>query len=620
MAKKAVVITFGRFQPPTIGHEKLINAVMAHAAKLGAEHRIYAAQTFDGNRPRAAVKNPLHYKDKIRFMRQMFPKANIVTGNDDTNTFMRVLYELQKQGYQTVHVVVGDDRVSDIEKTVGKYLNSSDPETGLNFKDFKVVSAGKRDPEAEGVEGMSASKLRAAAADNDFKLFKQGVPRGFSGARELFDAIRKGLEKPMKPEKTKKKAKISEELLNEVTPPDEKSERFVKKAKESFKDRYGDDWASYLYGVAWKQYNKRHGRPTKTRLGKPIDAEDEEEENAVKENFDYGSYGYRIDPDGPGKFVLYVLSYSQGSVRFPDGRKGTVIGRFDSKEEAIAKAKKDAKSRDPRLKEQSDIEAAMKRLAAKALKKAKKKAGIKPNADKPEMKKEQTDSLEENADRARKMRQTRQSRKAYIPSEKSKQEAEALYRRVTGNPSGKPKTVGSGGVIEEAALVVPPNAQLVGISPDKKMVTMSWYDADADKWVEEEIPVDEMPGYFDRAADKLKIGKTDRFGNIKSKPITAKSEKKLASVAASNQKVAQELIDIVDKKPVGTVVTIYGKKQGKTDEYEMQIVKRRYMGSEVYTVKSSGRFVELRVTGAGLQIVDQKTKKILLDKGNDATW
>jgi hypothetical protein len=269
--KKAVVITFGRFQPPTIGHEKLINAVIAHAQKMGAEHRIYASQSFDGNRPKAAIKNPLQYTDKIKFMRKMFPKANIVMGDDDTNTFMRVLYQLQKEKYTTVHVVVGDDRVPEINSTVKQYLGSDDPETGLNFEDFKVVSAGKRDPEAKGVEGMSASKLRAAAADNDFKLFKKGMPSGFSGARDLFDAIRKGLERPMKPEKKSKKAKVNEELLNEVTPPDEKSERLVKKAKASFKDRYGDDWASYLYGVAWKQYNKRHGIRTKTRLGEPIE-------------------------------------------------------------------------------------------------------------------------------------------------------------------------------------------------------------------------------------------------------------------------------------------------------------------------------------------------------------
>jgi hypothetical protein len=447
MVKKSVVITFGRFQPPTIGHEKLINAVIAHANKIGAEHRIYASQSFDGNRPRAAVKNPLQYNDKIKFMRKMFPGANIVKGDDDTNTFMRVLYQLQKEKYTTVHVVVGDDRVPEIKKTVKQYLGSDDPETGLNFEDFKVVSAGKRDPEAEGVEGMSASKLRAAAADNDFKLFKKGMPSAFSDARELFDAIRKGLEKPMKPEKKTKKAKVNEELLNEVTPPDDKSERFVKKAKASFKDRYGDDWASYLYGVAWKQYNKRHGKPTKTRLGEPIEVEEE--------------------------------------------------------------------------------------------------------------------------------------------------------------------------TLLDEAITIPKNAQVVDRNKEEKTVTVKWNDEDG--WHEEEIPEDEVPGFYDRAADPLKQRKTDRFGNIMKTPAKG-AEKKTEKAMAANKKNAQEIVDIIKKKPMKTPITVYGKKYGKNDEYELVIMRRLYMGDEVYVVKSSGRFVELNVGASGLQIVDAKTKKILLDKGNDATW
>ena len=78
MSKKTIVFTFGRFQPPTIGHGKLFNAVISHAKSVGGEHLIYASQSFDGGRPRAAVKNPLQYKDKIRFLKQMFPQANIV--------------------------------------------------------------------------------------------------------------------------------------------------------------------------------------------------------------------------------------------------------------------------------------------------------------------------------------------------------------------------------------------------------------------------------------------------------------------------------------------------------------------------------------------------------------
>ena len=521
MAKKrAVVITFGRFQPPTIGHEKLINAVIAHAQKIGAEHRIYASQSFDGNRPRAAVKNPLHYTDKIKFMRKMFPGANIVMGDDDTNTFMRVLYQLQKEKYTIVHVVVGDDRVPEIRKTVKQYLGSDDPETGLNFEEFKVVSAGKRDPEAEGVEGMSASKLRAAAADNDFKLFKKGMPSGFSGARELFDAIRKGLEKPMKPEKKTKKAKVNEELLNEVTPPDEKSERFVKKAKSSFKDRYGDDWQSYLYGVAWKQYNKRHGKPTKTRLGEPIEVEEETLQ------MDEGSY---VHSNAELKAAIKGSKEEIKSLTM----KLKMLKKAGLSKESIKKAEDDIQFWQDNL---ADAE-------------------------------EQLKGMKESVD------------------------------------------------LDEAT--IPRNAQIVDRNKEEKTVTLKWNDEDG--WHEEEVPEDEVPGFFDRAAEPLKQRKTDRFGNIMKTPAKG-AEKKTEKAMAANKKDAEEILGIFKKKPMKTPITVIGTKWGKAEEYEMVIMRRLYMGDEVYVVKSSGRFVELRPSAAGLQVIDQKTKKILLDKGKDATW
>ena len=434
MSKKTIVFTFGRFQPPTTGHGKLFNAVISHAKSVGGEHRIYASQSFDGGRPRAAVKNPLRYEDKIRFLKQMFPQANIVKSGAGIDTFMDVLYDLEKRGYKKIHMIVGEDRVEGIQNTVDKYLNTGG-EKALNLEEFKVVSAGHRDPEATGVEGMSASKLRAAVAANDFKLFKTGMPTGFSGARELFDAIAKGLAKPMK--KSKK-------TINEKAPPDEKAERMISKAKDSFQDRYGDNADSYLYGVAWKQYNKRHGIKTKTRLGEPI----------------------------------------------------------------------------------------------------------------------------------------------------------------------------TEGVLDEA-ITIPKKAEVVGRNKEEKTVTVKWNDADG--WHEEEIPEDELPGFYDRAAQPLKARKTDRLGNIMNPP-KAGAEKKTDSAMASNKKNAQEIVDIFKKKPMKTPITVYGKKYGKTDDYEMVIVRRMYMGDEVYVVKSSGRFVEMRVGVSGLQIVDIKTKKILLDKGNDAIW
>lgn len=116
----------------------------------------------------------------------------------------------------------------------------------------------------------------------------------------------------------------------------------------------------------------------------------------------------------------------------------------------------------------------------------------------------------------------------------------------------------------------------------------------------------------------MKTRKTDKFGNLIKAPVKPKVN--MDDVMAANMKTAKELIDLINGKPVGAVVTFYGKKPNKADEYEMNIVRMMYQGDMIYTVKSSGRFVELRPTASGLQIVDTKTHRILLDKGNDVTW
>jgi hypothetical protein len=621
--KKSVVITFGRFQPPTIGHEKLINAVIAHANKIGAEHRIYASQSFDGNRPKAAITNPLQYTDKIKFMRKMFPKANIVRGNEDTNTFMRVLYQLEKEGYTTVHVVVGQDRVPEIRKTVDQYLGSSDSETGLNFQEFKVVSAGKRDPEAEGVEGMSASKLRAAAGENNFKLFKQGMPSGFSDARGLFDTIRKGLERPMKPEKKSKKSKskVNEELLNEVTPPDDKSERFVKKAKASFKDRYGDDWASYLYGVAWKQYNKRHDRPTKTRLGEPVE-EAVLHEAGVKASMEDWL-------EGLPKKVVQELKTKHGKTL----KKAHDHGMFsvnDPEREQIRQVLIRNKVQ-PLMGDRSHGEGASAVLMSFWT-----FHGDNPSSVVDFNMKEET--LQEGG-----VKGALEDYLYSIPKEaieelkpvmqiKNLTKRFAMITKVLKKHGFTERFMGSmpanivndyyptffGESVEQIdELTIPKRAEVVGRNKEEKTVTLKWNDADG--WHTVEVPEDEVPGFYDRAAEPLKARKTDRLGNIMNQP-KAGAEKKTEKAAEANKKNAQEILDIFNKKPMKTPITVYGKKWGKTDEYEMVIMKRMYEGNTVFVVKSSGRFVELRVTGAGLQVIDVKTKKILLDKGNDATW
>jgi len=182
-----VTFTFGRFNPPTIGHEKLIEKV--HSVSKGA-YRIYASQSSDPK------KNPLSYTDKIKFMRKMFPRhARNIISDTKIKTAFDALDSLYEQGYRQVTFVVGSDRVEEFEKTLNKY--NGEKRTNGGFYNFEggvqVVSAGERDPDADDVSGMSASKMRAAAKDNNFELFAKGLPSGFREAQKLFNAVRSGM-------------------------------------------------------------------------------------------------------------------------------------------------------------------------------------------------------------------------------------------------------------------------------------------------------------------------------------------------------------------------------------------------------------------------------------------
>ena len=184
---KEVVFTFGRFNPPTVGHEKLISKV-ASLAK-GNNYRIYASQSQDPK------KNPLDFANKVKVMRKMFPKhgRNIMADKGIRNA-LDILVRLYDQGFTKVTMVVGSDRVNEFSALTNKYNGVKARHGMYNFEDgINVVSAGERDPDSEGVEGMSASKMRAAAADNDFSSFSQGLPTKFKGGKDLFDALRKAM-------------------------------------------------------------------------------------------------------------------------------------------------------------------------------------------------------------------------------------------------------------------------------------------------------------------------------------------------------------------------------------------------------------------------------------------
>ena len=185
-----VIFTFGRFNPPTVGHEKLITAVQSVAKSKGGDFFVYPSHSQDPK------KNPLSQPQKIKYMKKMFPKykRNIVASTG--KTALAIASELYSKGYTNLVMVVGSDRVQEFQRILDRY-NGEDKAHGFyDYDKIEVVSAGERDPAAEGVEGMSASKMRAAAVAGDFKSFRMGTPKTLSDAdtKKMFNDIRKGMQ------------------------------------------------------------------------------------------------------------------------------------------------------------------------------------------------------------------------------------------------------------------------------------------------------------------------------------------------------------------------------------------------------------------------------------------
>ena len=186
-AKGEVYFVFGRFNPPTSGHEKLFDKLKKTAGSN--PYRIYGSKSQDPK------KNPLSFKEKVKFLRKMFPKhARSIMADGDVRTALDILVKLYSQGFTSVTMIAGSDRLKEFDVLLNKY-NGVDSRHGFyNFENgIKVVSAGERDPDAEGVAGMSASKLRAYASDNDLENFTKGMPKGYKDSKALFNTIRKGM-------------------------------------------------------------------------------------------------------------------------------------------------------------------------------------------------------------------------------------------------------------------------------------------------------------------------------------------------------------------------------------------------------------------------------------------
>ena len=205
---KIAVIGWGRMNPPTIGHSVLVNAINEKAKQYGGDPMLFLTMshlakgatksylTPKGKTSKhfrtAGIKNPLDWKTKLGYA-QSFYKIPIST-DPSLNTIMSVMKHLETKGYEKVVLVAGSDRVREFETQILPYNNTADQSGNVNFniKEVSVEEGGFRDEEANDASGMSASKMREAAAQDDFESFKQGVPNQ-KLAKQMFDDVREGL-------------------------------------------------------------------------------------------------------------------------------------------------------------------------------------------------------------------------------------------------------------------------------------------------------------------------------------------------------------------------------------------------------------------------------------------
>jgi nicotinamide mononucleotide adenylyltransferase len=185
ISEKKITFTFGRFNPPTIGHEKLLQKV----ASLGTDYKIFLSRSQD------PIKNPLSPSDKLKWMTTIFRQYASHIMIMPTNMVLELATKIYQLKYTNITMVVGSDRVSEFKSILTKYNNEYNRHGFYNFEKINVVSAGERDPDEEGVTGMSASKLRNYASRGDLRNFKRGIPGNLTEKQknELFFDVRKGM-------------------------------------------------------------------------------------------------------------------------------------------------------------------------------------------------------------------------------------------------------------------------------------------------------------------------------------------------------------------------------------------------------------------------------------------
>jgi len=182
-----LTIAFGRFNPPHAGHQQLMDVAAGSArdSEDKSDYVIVPSRTQDNK------KNPLDVDAKVELMKGMFPHHSKNIVNSPANrTIFDVLKKAHTDGYANVRIVAGQDRVKEFEKLSTNYNGAL-----YAFDNVEVLSSGDRDPDSEGVEGMSASRMRLAASENDFKTFSAGLPPEYDKkkAKQTFAAVQQAM-------------------------------------------------------------------------------------------------------------------------------------------------------------------------------------------------------------------------------------------------------------------------------------------------------------------------------------------------------------------------------------------------------------------------------------------
>ena len=243
---KHIVFSYGRMNPPTAGHSKVVDKVKSHADKLGANHAVVVSHSQNNK------TDPLHHEHKKEYLRHIHPEVNFEHSTKEHPHFLAQLKKFHQEGHTHATMVVGSDRVKQFKALANKYNGKE-----YNYKKIHIWSAGQRDPDAEGVAGISGTKMRAHASGNDFKSFKSGLHPNHSDehAKKLYKATRQGMN-------------LQKEEVGMID-----FQTFLKEDMEGMSQKSGDKRSTEsgagmtAKGVA--KYNRRTGGNLKTAVTTP---------------------------------------------------------------------------------------------------------------------------------------------------------------------------------------------------------------------------------------------------------------------------------------------------------------------------------------------------------------